>query len=58
MPNEEQIQGSETLSQDIKNIIGGVATLVLLAVPLLLIHTLRKRIEESENFKAIERHLV
>lgn len=58
MSDEEHIPGSETLSEDIRNIVGGVATLVLLAVPLLLIHTLRKRIEEGETFKAIERHLV
>lgn len=48
----------EPLSENIKNIVGGVATLVLLVVPLLLIHTIRKRIEEGETFKKLEKHLV
>ncbi|MDO4797404.1 MAG: hypothetical protein Q4A01_05200 [Coriobacteriales bacterium] len=47
----------EPLSENIRNIVGGVATLVLLCVPLLLIHTLRKRIESGDTFKKIEQKL-
>ncbi len=47
----------EPLADNIKNIIGGVATLVLLCVPILLIHTLRKRIESGDTFQKIEKTL-
>jgi len=54
---EEHIPGSEPLSEDIKLIVAGVFQIVVLVVPLLLIHTLRKRIEEGKTFKTIEKHL-
>ncbi len=54
---EDVAPEDEPLSQNIRNIVGGVATLVLLMVPVLLIHTLRKRIEAGDTFKKIEQTL-
>ena len=42
------------ISVHLKNIVGGVATLVLLCVPILLIRHVTKRIEENEAFKKLE----
>ena len=42
------------ISVHLKNIVGGVATLVLLCVPILLIRHVTKRIEEGEAFKKLE----
>ena len=54
---EESIPGTEPLSEDVKKIVVGIFQLVVLCVPILLIHTLRKRIEEGDTFKNIEKHL-
>ena len=47
----------ETLTDDVKKIIGGVATIVLIVVPFILIRKLVKKIEQSEPFKAVESKL-
>ena len=47
----------ETLTDDVKKIIGGVATIVLIVVPFILIRKLVKKIEQSEPFKAVENKL-
>ena len=52
-----QTIGEETLTEDVKKIIGGVATIVLIVVPVILIRKLVRKIEESEPFKAVENTL-
>lgn len=54
MAENEQTVGEETLTEDIKMIVGGVATIVLIVVPIVLIRRLIKVIEESDTFKSIE----
>lgn len=46
-----------TLTEDIKMIIGGVATIVLIVVPIVLVRKLIRTIEESDTFKSVERTL-
>lgn len=54
---EQEDQGEETLGEDILKIVNGVATLVLIVVPVLLVRKLIKSIEEGDTFKAIENTL-
>ena len=42
------------LLENVRMIIGGVATLVALAVPIILIRKLTKTIEQSDKFKSIQ----
>ena len=49
--------GEETLTEDVKKIIGGVATIALIVVPIILIRKLVRTIEQSEPFKAVESKL-
>ena len=51
-PIEEQ-----TLMEDIKMFLGGVATLTMIIVPIILIRKLTKTIEEGDLFKRIEEKL-
>jgi hypothetical protein len=57
MAENESSPVDEPLSENIKQIVGGVATLVLIVVPVLLIRKLVKRIEEGKTFKSIEQTL-
>ena len=45
------------LLENVRMIIGGVATLVALAVPIILIRKLAKTIEQSDKFKSIQNAL-
>ena len=45
------------LVDNIRMIIGGVAGLVAIIVPILIINKLRKKIENGEAYKKIEEHL-
>ena len=45
------------LLENVRMIIGGVATLVALAVPIILIRKLTKTIEQSDKFKSIQNAL-
>ena len=56
--DQTQAAIEEPLSQNIKNIIGGVATLVALVVPIILIRKLVRKAEESKAFKAVENTLL
>lgn len=57
--NDQTLEpGEETLSQDIRNIIGGVATIVIIVVPILLIRKLVKTVEQSKGFQSIENALM
>lgn len=47
----------QTLTEDIKMIVGGVATIVLIVVPIILVRKLIRTIEESNTFKTVERTL-
>ena len=47
-----------SLSENIRMIVGGVATIVAIVVPVILIRKLVRRIEEGDTFKSIERHLL
>ena len=55
---EEQVQEEDTLANDIKKIVGGVATIVLLVVPIIVIRKLVKKIENSEPYKSVENRLM
>ncbi len=44
----------ESLATDVKNIVGGVATIVLIVVPIIIIRKLVRRIENSETYKTVE----
>lgn len=57
MDNEQTLEEEETLTDDIKKIIGGVATIVLLVVPIVLVRKLIRTIEEGSAYKTIERTL-
>ena len=46
-------QGEETLGQDVRNIIGGVVTLVAIIVPVLLIRKIVKSIEDGKTFQSL-----
>ena len=46
-----------SLLDNVRMIVGGVATLVALAVPIILIRKLVKTIEHSDKFKSIENAL-
>lgn len=54
----EQTLEEQPLSEDIKMIIGGVATLVLILVPVILIRKLVRTVEESKTFKGVEQALM
>ncbi len=45
------------LVDNIRMFIGGVAGLVAIIVPILIINKLRKKIENGETYKKIEEHL-
>ena len=45
------------LGENIRMIVGGVATLVAVIVPVILIRRLVKTIENSDRFKTLEQHL-
>ncbi len=55
---EEQVQDEDTLANDVKKIVGGVATIVLIVVPIILIRKLVKKIENSDPYKSVESHLM
>lgn len=55
---EEQVQEEDTLANDIKKIVGGVATIVLLVVPIIVIRKLVKKIENSDPYKSVENRLM
>ncbi|MBO7674967.1 MAG: hypothetical protein J6S63_08155 [Atopobiaceae bacterium] len=57
MADNETSPVDEPLSENLRQIVGGVATLVLIVVPVLLVRKLIKSIEEGKTFKAIERTL-
>lgn len=46
-----------SLLENVRMIVGGVATIVAIVVPVILIRKLVRRIEEGETFKKIESHL-
>lgn len=58
MEQTESSPVDEPLTENIRQIVGGIATLVLIVVPVLLVRKLVKSIEEGKTFKAIERTLV
>lgn len=45
------------LLENVRMFIGGVATLVALALPIILIRKLAKTIEQSDKFKSIQNAL-
>ncbi|MBR3226471.1 MAG: hypothetical protein IKF78_14250 [Atopobiaceae bacterium] len=55
---EEQVQEEDTLANDIKKIVGGVGTIVLLVVPIIVIRKLVKKIENSDPYKSVENRLM
>lgn len=50
MEDNDILQSEATLTEDVRNIVGGVLGLVLVIVPVLLIRKLVKSIEGSEAF--------
>ena len=46
-----------TLLENLRMIVGGVATLVAIVVPVILIRKLAKTIEESDRFKSLQNAL-
>ncbi len=57
MDQETIAPEDESLLENVRKIIGGVATLVALAVPILIIRKLVKTIEQSDKYKKIENAL-
>lgn len=55
--HEEFLPEDESLAENIKKIVGGVATIVIIVVPFILIRKLVRVIEEGDAFKSIEKHL-
>lgn len=53
----DEFMVDQPLSEDVKMIIGGVATIVLIVVPVILIRKLVKTVEESKAFKSVEQVL-
>lgn len=53
----EQLPSEEPLSEDIKMIIGGIAGLVLIVVPVILVRKIVRTVEENDLFKTFERKL-
>lgn len=54
MANDERSAVDEPLLDNIKQIVGGVATIALIVVPIVLIRRLIRTIEESQSFKNVE----
>ena len=46
-----------SLTENLRMIVGGVATLVALVVPVILIRKLAKTIEQSDRYKTLENAL-
>ncbi|MBR3317600.1 MAG: hypothetical protein IKG21_07280 [Atopobiaceae bacterium] len=46
-----------SLAENVRMIVGGVATIVALVVPIILIRRIVKTIENSDKFKQFEKHL-
>lgn len=57
MTENEQLPSEEPLSEDIKMIIGGIAGLVLIVVPVILVRKIVRTVEENDLFKTFERKL-
>jgi hypothetical protein len=55
--NDETIAEESTLTDDVKIIVGGVATIALIVIPIVLIHRLIRTLENGSTFKSIERAL-
>ena len=55
--NDFQDAVDAPLVDNIRMFIGGVAGLVAIIVPVLIINKLRKKIESGDTFKKIEEHL-
>ncbi|MEE1158484.1 MAG: hypothetical protein UHS51_03595 [Atopobiaceae bacterium] len=55
--NDETIAEESTLTDDVKKIVGGVATIALIVIPIVLIHRLIRTLENGSTFKSIERAL-
>lgn len=51
--DREEMQ-EDSLATDVKNIIGGIATIVIIVVPVIIIRKLVRRIENSEAYKQVE----
>lgn len=51
--DREDVQ-EDSLATDVKNIIGGIATIVIIVVPIIIIRKLVRRIENSETYKQVE----
>ena len=48
--SEDLAQEEDTLINDVKKIVGGVATIVLIVVPIIMIRKLVKKIENSDSY--------
>ncbi|MBR3158166.1 MAG: hypothetical protein IKG18_05695 [Atopobiaceae bacterium] len=57
MDQETIAPEDESLLDNVRKIVGGVATLVALIVPVLIIRKLVKTIEQSDKYKAVENAL-
>ena len=57
MDEETIAPEDESLLDNVRKIVGGVATLVALIVPVLIIRKLVKKIEQSDKYKAVENAL-
>ena len=57
MDQETIAPEDESLLDNVRKIVGGVATLVALIVPGLIIRKLVKTIEQSDQYKAVENAL-
>ena len=55
--SEDLAQEEDTLINDVKKIVGGVATIVLIVVPIIMIRKLVKKIENSDSYKSVENRL-
>ncbi len=53
----EQAINEDSLGDNVKQIIGGVVTIVAIVVPVILIRKLIRTLEESDTFKTVEKHL-